>query len=148
MFFNQFRQPNYTNFGIPAQTEPGKVGSSADRDMHYKAHSTNKGAAPSFKCNACGKNPLMKSNASIAAEIRRLMRVGGAQNPRCKSCGRKMLATSPTRLGCSAILVWGENTASISREPLAEGRKPTRADIARHRAMWLLPTSILSPPTY
>ena len=81
MFFNQFRQPNYTNFGIPAQTEPGKIGSSADRDMHYKAHSTNKGAAPSFKCNACGKNPLMKSNPSIAAEIRRLMRVGGAQNP-------------------------------------------------------------------
>ena len=67
MFFNQFRQPNYANFGIPSQTEPGKIGSSADRDMHYKAHSTNKGAAPSFKCNACGKSPLMKSNASRAS---------------------------------------------------------------------------------
>ena len=132
---NHCRQPSCANFGIPARTEQGKTGPSADRDMRYKVHSTNKGTTPSFKCKVCGENPPMKSNASIAAEIRRLMRVGGvlrtdeeagcrnqdcenhsrpialhpklyrkcgqvggAQNHQCKSCGRKMLASSPVRL--------------------------------------------------
>ncbi len=39
---NHCRQPSCANFGIPARTEPGGTGPSADRDMRYKVHSTNK----------------------------------------------------------------------------------------------------------
>ena len=37
---NHCRQPDCANFGVPARTEPGKTGPSADRGMNYKVHST------------------------------------------------------------------------------------------------------------
>ena len=78
---NHCRQPSCANFGVPARTEPGRTGPSADRDLNYKVHSTNKGQTPSIRCKACGDNPPMKSNASIAAEVRWLARAGGVLRP-------------------------------------------------------------------
>ena len=91
---NHCRQPSCANFAVSARTEPGKTGPSADRDLNYKVHSTNKGQTPSIRCKGCGDNPPMKSNASIVAEVRRLVRTGGilradeetgCRNPDCES---------------------------------------------------------------
>ena len=73
---NHCRQPSCANFGVAARTEPGKTGPSADRDLNYKVHSTNKGQPLSIKCKGCG-NPPMKSSVSIVAEVRRLAQTGG-----------------------------------------------------------------------
>ena len=69
--------PDCENFGIPARYQHGKTGPSPDRDMHYKLHSTNKGTIPSIRCKSCKDNPPLKSNACIAAEVERLVELGG-----------------------------------------------------------------------
>ena len=94
---NHCRRPDCANFGVPARTEPGKTGPSADRDMNYKVHSTNKGTVPSLKCKACGENPPMKSNLGIAEEAGRLADAAGlwrlderrgCGNPQCANHAR------------------------------------------------------------
>ena len=74
---NHCRMPNCDNFGVPARHQHGKRGPSADRDMHYKVHSTLKGTVPSVRCKSCLDNPPMKSNACIAAEFERLIDLSG-----------------------------------------------------------------------
>ena len=84
--------PNCDNFGLPARHQHGKRGPSTDRDMHYKVHSTAKGTVPSVRCKSCHDNPPIKSNEAIAAEVRRMVDLGGlhtceetvaCRNPRC-----------------------------------------------------------------
>ena len=66
---NHCKMPDCSNFGVPARTEKGKPGPSADRDLHYKVHSTAKGTIPAVRCKACLDLPPIKSNASIRAEV-------------------------------------------------------------------------------
>ena len=91
---NHCRMPDCDNYGIPARHQHGKTGPSPDRDMYYKVHSTNKGRIPSVRCKSCKDNPPMKSNASIAAELNRLIDLGGirtleevvsCRNPECEN---------------------------------------------------------------
>ena len=74
---NHCRMPNCDNFGLPARHQHGKRGPSKDRDMHYKVHSTAKGTVPSVRCKSCHDNPPIKSNEAIAAEVRRMVDLGG-----------------------------------------------------------------------
>ena len=74
---NHCRMPDCANFGVPARHQHGKPGPSANRDPHYKVHSTAKGQIPSVRCKSCKDNPPLKSNASISTEIKRLMDIGG-----------------------------------------------------------------------
>ena len=74
---NHCRAPNCENYGIPARHQHGKTGPSADRDMHYKVHSTKRGKVPSIRCKACTDNPPVKSNESIVREIERLSDANG-----------------------------------------------------------------------
>ena len=69
---NHCKMPACPNYGVPARTEHGKPGPSADRDMHYKLHSTSKGQIPAVRCKECLDNPPVKSNAAIAEEVSRL----------------------------------------------------------------------------
>ena len=69
--------PDCANFGVPARHQHGKPGPSANRDPHYKVHSTAKGQIPSVRCKSCKDNPPLKSNASISTEIKRLLDIGG-----------------------------------------------------------------------
>ena len=91
---NHCRMPHCHNYGVPARTEHGKPGPSADRDLAYKVHSTSKGTIPSIRCKACLDNPSMKSNASIVREIERLAdadglwsleELKGCANPACEN---------------------------------------------------------------
>ena len=70
---NHCKMPDCSNFGIPARTKHGKRGPSADRDLHYKVHSTKRGQIPSVRCKECKDNPPIKSNDSIRQEVDRLM---------------------------------------------------------------------------
>ena len=74
---NHCKMPLCTNFGVPARTEHGKPGPSADRDMRYKVHSTSKGTIPAIRCKGCLENPPIKSNALIVREVERLAEAGG-----------------------------------------------------------------------
>ena len=74
---NHCKMPDCSNFGVPARTEKGKPGPSADRDMNYKVHSTAKGTIPAVRCKACLDLPPIKSNASIRAEVERLAQATG-----------------------------------------------------------------------
>ena len=74
---NHCKMPDCSNFGIPARTKHGKTGPSADRDMRYKVHSTNKGTTPAIRCKVCLDMPPIKSNASIVAEVERLAAESG-----------------------------------------------------------------------
>ena len=94
---NHCRMPNCDNFGIPARHRHGKRGPSLDRDMRYKVHSTSKGTSPSVRCKSCKDNPPMRSNASIASEVRRMIELGGllrleeteaCRNADCKNAQR------------------------------------------------------------
>lgn len=89
--------PDCANYGVPARHRHGKPGPSADRDPHYKVHSTSKGQIPSIRCKSCKDNPPLRSNASIATEIKRLMDLGGlytleestaCRNPECANSTR------------------------------------------------------------
>ena len=86
---NHCRMPDCKNFGIPARHQHGKRGPSDDRDMHYKVHSTSKGTVPSVRCKSCHDNPPMKSNASIASEIRRIVDLSGFHTPEETAACRK-----------------------------------------------------------
>lgn len=94
---NHCRMPNCDNFGLPARHQHGKRGPSQDRDMHYKVHSTAKGTVPSVRCKSCKDNPPIKSNEAIAAEVRRMVDLGGlhtreesvaCRNPACANSER------------------------------------------------------------
>ena len=74
---NHCKMPDCVNFGVPARTKHGKPGPSADRDPHYKVHSTNQGQIPSIRCKACKDNPPIKSNDSIVQEVDRLVEESG-----------------------------------------------------------------------
>ena len=96
---NHCRQPHCENFGVPARSEHGKPGPSADRDMAYKVHSSVKGTVPSIRCKACLDNPPMKSNASIVREVERLAEADGVwtleestgcANEECENHGRSI----------------------------------------------------------
>lgn len=62
---NHCRMPGCGNFGVPARTEHGKTGPSADRDPTYVVTGTNKGRIPALRCKSCGEKPAMKSNAGV-----------------------------------------------------------------------------------
>ena len=70
---NHCRNPNCKNYGAPAQTKRQKPGPSPDRERAYKRKGTNKGLVPAIQCHACGQSPPLRSHASIAAEIERLI---------------------------------------------------------------------------
>ena len=74
---NHCKMPHCSNFGVPARTKKGKPGPSADRDKHYKVHSTAKGTIPAIRCKVCLDMPPIKSNASIVAEVERLVEASG-----------------------------------------------------------------------
>ena len=69
---NHCRMPDCDNYGIPARTTPVKTGPSADRDLHYKVASTNKGRVSALVCKCCGEKPPIKSNQGIAEELARI----------------------------------------------------------------------------
>ena len=65
--------------------------------MRYKIHKSSKAHLPSVKCKSCGDTPPLKSNASIASELQRIIRVGGlhtlaesvaCRNPECENHAR------------------------------------------------------------
>ena len=94
---NHCKMPDCSNFGVPARTEHGKPGPSADRDPNYKLHSTKGGQIPSIRCKACLDNPPVRSNASIAKEVERLAAENGiwtleetmgCRNADCENHGR------------------------------------------------------------
>ena len=96
---NHCRMPGCGNFGVPARTEHGKTGPSADRDPNYVVTGTNKGTIPALRCKSCGEKPAMKSNAGVAAEVRRIsagmLRLdesAACPNPECGSRGRPVAA--------------------------------------------------------
>ena len=143
---NHCKTPGCANFGVPARTEPGKTGPSADRDMNYKVHSTAKGKIPSIKCKACGLNPPVKSNAGIADETRRLLNVGGIPradeamgcgNPECENRMRPF-ASNPKlywRRGklngaqCWQCRTCGRRTAASSPVRLHQRHRALAADL-------------------
>lgn len=69
---NFCRMPACDNYGIHARTTPVKTGPSADRDMHYKVASTNKGRVSALVCKCCGEKPPIKSNQGIVEELARI----------------------------------------------------------------------------
>ena len=77
---NHCRNPACGNYGARPRTMPGKRGPSRERDPAYKIHSTKKGQVPSLRCVECKENPPIKSNASIAEEITRLIGVDGLRS--------------------------------------------------------------------
>ena len=74
---NHCKMPSCENYGVPARTQHGKTGPSANRDMHYKVHSTSKGQIPAIRCKECKDLPPIKSNASIVSEVERLTELSG-----------------------------------------------------------------------
>ena len=74
---NHCKMPDCVNFGVPARTKHGKPGPSADRDPHYKVHSTKQGQIPSISCKACKDNPPIKSDDSIVQKVDRLTEESG-----------------------------------------------------------------------
>ena len=70
---NHYRNPNCKDYGVPAQTKHQKPGPNPDRDRAYKRKGTNKGLVPAIQCHACSESPPLRSNASTAAEIQRLI---------------------------------------------------------------------------
>ena len=74
---NHCRKPGCANYGAPPRTMPGRTGPTAERDPHYRLHSTNQGLVPALLCKACGESPPVKSNAAIAEEIARLIETDG-----------------------------------------------------------------------
>ena len=98
---NHCRMPGCGNFGVPARTEHGKTGPSADRDPNYVVTGTNKGMIPALRCKSCGEKPAMKSNAGVAAEVRRISaamvrldEAASCRSPECANHGRSV-ATHP-----------------------------------------------------
>ena len=78
---------------------PGRTGPTAERDPHYRLHSTNPGLVPALLCKACGESPPIKSNSGIAGEIARLIETDGlwtaeektaCKNRECSSFGRSV----------------------------------------------------------
>ena len=91
---NHCRNPACTNYGVRPRTMPGRTGPSAERDPHYRLHSTNRGLVPALLCKSCGEIPPVKSNDGIAAEIARLIETDGwwtleertaCKNPDCRN---------------------------------------------------------------
>ena len=74
---NYCRNPDCSNYGIYPRTMPGKTGPSAERDPHYKIHSTSRGQVPALLCKICDEKLPIKSNAGIAEEAGRLQQVDG-----------------------------------------------------------------------
>ena len=96
---NHCRMPGCGNFGVPARTEHGKTGPSADRDPNYVVTGTNKGMIPALRCKSCGEKPAMKSNAGVAAEVRRISaamlrldEAASCSSPECANHGRSVAA--------------------------------------------------------
>lgn len=96
---NHCRNPGCGNYGAPPRTMPGKTGPSANRDPHYRLHSTNDGLVPALLCKSCNEKPPMKNNVGIAEEIRRLTEADGlrtleeqtaCKNPDCESFGHSV----------------------------------------------------------
>ena len=107
---NHCRMPGCENYGIPARHMPSKRGPSPDRDMHYSLHGGREGHVPSLYCKSCKDRPPLRSNASIAAEVERLVDLGGlhtheevvgCRNPDCENHGRLKLPRKAT-LGSDA----------------------------------------------
>lgn len=92
---NHCRMPGCSNFGVPALTEHGKTGPSADRDPNYVVTGTNKGIIPAPRCKSCGEKPAMKSNAGVAADFGcdaadrrgRVLQEPGVRQPWQVGCG-------------------------------------------------------------
>ena len=96
---NHCRMPGCGNFGVPARTEHGRTGPSADRDPNYVVTGTNKGMVPAVRCKSCGEKPAMKSNVGVAAELRRISaamlrldEAASCANPDCANHGRTAAA--------------------------------------------------------
>ena len=96
---NHCRNPACTNYGTRPRTMPGRTGPSAERDPHYRLHSTHRGRVPALLCKSCGEIPPIKSNAGIAAEIARLIETDGlwtvdertaCKNADCRNIGRSV----------------------------------------------------------
>ena len=96
---NHCRNPACTSYGVPPRTMPGRTGPSAERDPHYRLHSTNRGLVPALLCKSCGEIPPVKSNDGIAAEIARLIETDGwwtleertaCKNPDCRNIGHSV----------------------------------------------------------
>ena len=109
---NHCRMPNCDNFGGPARHQHGKRGPSQDRDMHYKVHSTSKGTVPSVRCKSCKDNPPLRSNASIASEVQRMIGLNGflrleeteaCRNADCANANRPIARyrTNYQKYGCA-----------------------------------------------
>ena len=96
---NHCRNPACANYGVRPRTMPGRTGPSAERDPHYRLHSTNRGLVPALLCKSCGEIPPVKSNDGIAAEIARLIETDGwwtleertaCKNPDCRNVGHSV----------------------------------------------------------
>ena len=102
---------------------PGKRGPSRERDPAYKIHSTKKGQVPSLRCVECKENPPIKSNASIAEEITRLIGVDGLRSieerTACKTDGcpnrGRSVADHPASTASGACRGAAGGTTSASR---------------------------------
>ena len=111
---NHCRNPSCENYGIPPWTMPGKTGPHANRDAHYKLHSTNQGRVPSLRCKACKENPPIKSNTGIAQEIARLIEQDG-------------LWTLEEKISCKQWYCrnFGRSVAHYPREYVKRGYSPS-----------------------
>ena len=78
---NHCRRPDCDNFAVPARHEKQQTGPSRDRDPAYKVDRAGRGQLPSLRCKSCGEKPPLKSNASIAAEVERLIEADGLRTP-------------------------------------------------------------------
>ena len=97
---NHCRNPACGNYGTRPRTIPGRTGPSAERDPHYRLHSTHRGRVPALLCKSCGEIPPIKSNAGVAAEIARLIETGrdcgtvdertACRTPDCRNVGRSV----------------------------------------------------------
>ena len=74
---NHCRMPSCENYGIPARHQPSKPGLSKERDLRYVLHSIKGGQVRTLSCKSCKARPPLRSNASIAAELDRVIDLSG-----------------------------------------------------------------------
>ena len=94
---NHCRMPDCVNFGVPALHEGVKPGPSPrHKDPHYTGDTTGSGE-PAIRCKSCNTHPPLKSNASIADEIIRLIDVDGIRTREETTACRNRLCENSAR---------------------------------------------------
>lgn len=102
---NFCKNPNCSNFGIPASQESLRGPAASKRPNLYTVVASGAGQ-PVLRCNSCGEHMPMKSNAGIAEELARMRQASSpADEPSCpdEACANHEVPVSKGKAFYSAF---------------------------------------------